>query len=204
MALVDAESLDALTIRRLALDLGVTPMALYWHFRNKDELLDAVAEQVLALVRLPEPDTSGWDEQLRATLTAFADALRPHPAVAGLMVSRALSSRAGLTLTERALGLLRAGGFAPAEAPDICGYLVASVITLVATEPGARRGPDPDAHDAAVRTLRANLLSLPPQEFPNIISMADAITTCEDDAAYYAQGLDLLIAGVRGLRESLP
>ena len=39
LALADADGLDALTIRRLATELGVTPMALYWHFRNKEELL---------------------------------------------------------------------------------------------------------------------------------------------------------------------
>src|SRR5512135_623562 len=46
LALADAEGLDALTIRRLATELGVTPMALYWHFRNKEELLAGLADQV--------------------------------------------------------------------------------------------------------------------------------------------------------------
>ena len=46
LALADAEGLDALTIRRLATELGVTPMALYWHFRNKEELLAALGDQV--------------------------------------------------------------------------------------------------------------------------------------------------------------
>src|SRR5882724_7082554 len=46
LALADSDGLDALTIRRLATDLGVTPMALYWHFRNKEELLAGLADQV--------------------------------------------------------------------------------------------------------------------------------------------------------------
>ena len=46
LALADAGGLDALTIRRLAQELGVTPMALYWHFRSKDDLLDGLAERV--------------------------------------------------------------------------------------------------------------------------------------------------------------
>src|SRR5580704_8764389 len=46
LKLADADGLDALTIRKLAHDLGVTPMALYWHFRSKEDLLEGVAEQV--------------------------------------------------------------------------------------------------------------------------------------------------------------
>ena len=46
MQLADSAGLDALTIRKLAHELGVTPMALYWHFRSKDELLDGLAERV--------------------------------------------------------------------------------------------------------------------------------------------------------------
>ena len=46
LKLADADGLDTLTIRKLAQDLGVTPMALYWHFRSKDDLLEGMAEQV--------------------------------------------------------------------------------------------------------------------------------------------------------------
>ncbi|HMI24138.1 MAG TPA: TetR family transcriptional regulator, partial [Streptosporangiaceae bacterium] len=46
LKLADADGLDALTIRKLAEHLGVTPMALYWHFRSKEDLLEGVAEQV--------------------------------------------------------------------------------------------------------------------------------------------------------------
>ena len=46
LKLADADGLEALTIRKLAQDLGVTPMALYWHFRSKEDLLEGVAEQI--------------------------------------------------------------------------------------------------------------------------------------------------------------
>src|SRR5579862_2663509 len=46
LKLADAAGLDALTIRKLAQDLGVTPMALYWHFRSKEDLLEGMAERV--------------------------------------------------------------------------------------------------------------------------------------------------------------
>jgi AcrR family transcriptional regulator len=48
LAIADAEGLDALTIRRLANELGVTPMALYWHFRSKEALLTGLADRIWA------------------------------------------------------------------------------------------------------------------------------------------------------------
>lgn len=46
LALADAEGLEAVTIRRLAKELGVTPMALYWHFSSKGELLEGMAARI--------------------------------------------------------------------------------------------------------------------------------------------------------------
>ena len=59
IALADAEGLDAVTIRRLAQDHEVTPMALYWHFKDKGELLDGIAERLFADMRLPAPSRYG-------------------------------------------------------------------------------------------------------------------------------------------------
>lgn len=200
LALVDTEGLEALTIRRLAHDLGVTPMALYWHFSNKDELLDALAEHLFSTLRLPTKEATGWAGQLRSTLAAFVAVLRPHPAVAVLTHSRILYSGAGLALAERALGLLHEAGFSAEQAAQVGGYLLAAVVTLVTAEPGAGHGPDPDTRDAAARGRKAALLSLPPRDYPHVVASADALTSCENDEAYYARGLDLLIAGVRGVR----
>ena len=69
LALADAEGLEAVTIRRLAKRLGVTPMALYWHFPSKDELLDGVAASLFEKVDLSLGGASGgWQNQLRALL----------------------------------------------------------------------------------------------------------------------------------------
>jgi TetR/AcrR family transcriptional regulator, tetracycline repressor protein len=203
LALIDAEGLDALTIRRLAVELGVTPMALYWHFSDKDELLDALAEHLFGQVQLSEPEAGPWDRELRVALAAFMTVLRPHPAAAGLARARILSSRAGLALAERVLGLLDEAGFSAEEAAEIAGYLLAAVVTLVTAEPGVGNGgPDPEARDAAVRARQATLLSLPPQQYPHVIASAAPLTFCANDDAYFARGLDLLVAGVRGLGQS--
>ncbi|MDT7619606.1 MAG: TetR/AcrR family transcriptional regulator, tetracycline repressor protein [Pseudonocardiales bacterium] len=205
LALVDAEGLEALTIRRLAVDLGVTPMALYWHFRNKDELLDALVEHLLGTVTLPVlpavPAVGGrdWAEQLHAALTAFAAALRPHPAIAPLIQARVLFSAPGLALAERALGLLREGGFTAEQAAQIGGYLVGAVVTLVVAEPGVSAEPDLELRDSHTRARQAALRSLSPSDYPNVIACAEPLTFCANGDAYFAQGIDLLVAGVRGV-----
>src|ERR1700757_1784677 len=130
IALADAEGLDTVTIRRLAQDHKVTPMALYWHFKDKGELLDGVAERLFADVRLPAPSPKPWPEQLRSILEALLNALRPHPEVAGLVSDRVLSSEAGLTVAERTLALLRHAGLSTERAAQVGGYLLNAAAPL--------------------------------------------------------------------------
>src|SRR5262249_17564173 len=85
VGVADDEGLEAVTIRRLAQQHGVTPTALYWHFKEKDQLLDGMAEQLFADVQLPPEDSASWQHQLRSVLEAFLAALRPHPAVVALL-----------------------------------------------------------------------------------------------------------------------
>jgi len=195
LALADTDGLDALTIRRLADELGVTPMALYWHFSNKDELIDALAAHLFAQVSLPDtPAGADWGTAMRELQVAFVAALRPHPAVAPLARDRVLASRAGLVLAERSLGLLCQAGFSAEQAAELGGYLLGAVVTLVTAEPG-RAGPD----DAAVRARLAALRTLSPREFPNLVDAAEPLSYCANDDAYYARGVELLIEGLRGL-----
>src|ERR1700723_244596 len=65
LKLADADGLDTLTIRKLAQDLGVTPMALYWHFRSKDDLLEGVAEHVWGEIEVNVDAAVPWWGQLQ-------------------------------------------------------------------------------------------------------------------------------------------
>ncbi|WP_184189326.1 TetR/AcrR family transcriptional regulator [Micromonospora parathelypteridis] len=201
MRIADAEGLTAITIRRLAQEHGVTPMALYRHFRDKDDLLDALAARLLADIRLPAPTTAPWDEQIRAVLAACLAVLRPHPAVAGLVPARILLSEPGLTLVERTLALLDEAGFAPDQATEIGSQALCSLVTLVATEPGAAtENTDPDTRDDVIRAKRAALRALAPQRYPHILAAADALTLCADRDNYYDLGIEFAVAGIRGIR----
>src|SRR3978361_2253941 len=64
LALADADGLEAVTIRRLATELGVTPMALYWHFRTKEDLLEGLGDRVLDAVEVPEA-SGDWAADIR-------------------------------------------------------------------------------------------------------------------------------------------
>src|ERR1700710_2347364 len=109
LALADAEGIEAVTIRRLATDLGVTPMALYWHFRTKEDLLAGLAGRVLDDVEVPVR-TGDWTADIRATLIALVTAMRPHPQVAHLVADNVMAHPKGLDLTEAALSILGDAG----------------------------------------------------------------------------------------------
>jgi TetR/AcrR family transcriptional regulator, tetracycline repressor protein len=202
VALADAEGLEAVTVRRLAQEHGVTPMAMYWHFNDKEALLDGIAEYLIATIRLPEPTDQPWDVQLREILEAFLAAIRPHPQVAGLALKRILSSQPGLALAERALGLLRVAGFPPELAASVGSFLLCAVITLVTNEPGGHpAADDAEARDEMIRHKRAALEALSPARYPNVLAAAPALAgRCADEDGYFGVNLDLLVQGVRGVR----
>ena len=87
MDLADREGLDAVTIRRLASELGVTPMALYWHFEDKQALLDALSDQLWFDARdraraiVIDDGDDEW-AQLRVMISVMIEVFREHPALA--------------------------------------------------------------------------------------------------------------------------
>src|SRR6476660_7162883 len=109
LALADAEGLEAVTIRRLATELGVTPMALYWHFRTKEDLLAGLADRVLDAVVVP-PRSGDWAVDIRAAMMALVTAMRPHPQIAELVPTQGMRHPTGLAVTEMALETLEDAG----------------------------------------------------------------------------------------------
>lgn len=207
LALADGEGLDAVTIRRVAAERGVTHMALYWHYRSKEELLDAIAENLLAQVVLP-PRADGpdepWDRRLLSTLSALLDVLRPHPAAARLAPARILSCDAGLKLTDHVLGILREAGFPDQQSAVIATQLLVSIIALVTGHPGPSQTADPERYATAVRTRTAALTALDPTRFPHVTDMATPLATCTDDDTYYTTGLELLTTGLKTMATQPP
>lgn len=110
LALVDDADLNALSMRRLAARLGVTPMALYNHVSGRRDLLDGIADLV-ARDMAPRPAPADWHEQVRAWATAMRRAYLAHPhAVPAVQTTRA-TTPALMAPVEAVVAALEAAGF---------------------------------------------------------------------------------------------
>jgi TetR/AcrR family transcriptional regulator, tetracycline repressor protein len=199
MTLADVEGLDAVTIRRLGQEFGVTPMALYWHVKNKDELLDAMGDALYADLHVPAADDAPWPERLRAVLEQLVAALRRHPGSLSLAYRRVLTSPAGLAVTEYALALLVEAGFDIRQAAELATSALQTAIMLVSSEPGAEQGVPEAEVGAHLDAKRAALTQLPIERYPNIRAAAEFMLHCDDSDEYYASGIALYIEGVRAM-----
>src|SRR5689334_21022630 len=134
LALADAGGLDALTIRRLAQDLGVTPMALYWHFRSKEELTAALAERVWSEISADTDPGQPWAQQLRGLLESLIAVLRAHPCASQLLAGSEKQSPAAMAVTEVALEVLHQGGFDAKHASAVARNALWTGLMLVMSE----------------------------------------------------------------------
>jgi TetR/AcrR family transcriptional regulator, tetracycline repressor protein len=200
LKLADTDGPEALTIRRLADQLGVTPMAIYWHFKNKEQLLTAAADHVMGEVR---PDLSrggSWDRQLRTMVEALVRVLRAHPSAPALLRSADKTLvESFVRATDAALTLLREAGFPLEEGYQVAGYLLHHAIGLVEMEPGRIPGMSPEEATECIRQHRLALQALPPGRFPALVEYASAHAGPPDLEAYYAFGIDLMMAGVEAV-----
>jgi AcrR family transcriptional regulator len=204
LALADAEGLDALTIRRLATELGVTPMALYWHFRSKEALLAGLADRVWAEIDTDVDPAAEWPQQLRGMLESLVRVLRAHPSASDLLLrGEKFSSDAALRAIETALGVLRRGGFEPARATEVASGALWTGIMLVMSAPLTLAGPAlTDAERAEMlRQSQVRLALLPPEQYPRLVEAAVPMTawSAEDEEFHYRFGIDLFIAGVQAM-----
>jgi TetR/AcrR family tetracycline transcriptional repressor len=199
LAIADSEGLETVTIRRLAKELGVTPMALYWHFRNKDELLAGVAARIFEEIDLSVDASATWQEQLRALLGSMVGVLRAHPSTAILLSTRTVSSEGGLRATEVALDILRRGGFSPTEATQIARHALSTVVNLVSGEPRVVVREESGKLIDTRRRARLFLESLPPERYPRLVEAATPLSEGVYPDVYFAFGLDLLLAGIEAM-----
>jgi AcrR family transcriptional regulator len=198
LSVMDDEGPDAVTIRRIAHDLGVTPMALYWHVANKDELLAAMGDALIADV-VPPAGTGAWHARLRAVVETLIASLAPHPAAAELVLPRILVAEPGLRLTEFTLALLEDAGFDRRQAADLARMGLQTAMMLVTQQPGPGSHAPPEERDEILAAKRAHVANLPEDQYPHVRAAAVPLTDCDDEPAYYAFGVDLYIEGAQAL-----
>jgi AcrR family transcriptional regulator len=189
--ILDAEGVDALTVRRLARALDTGPATLYWHIRSKDELGEQVYDRLMAEIDLPEPDPSRWQEQLKDIGRQSYRVMLRHNDAVRLSLGRVPVGPNMLRIMEWSLALLRGAGLpdrAAAYFGDMMGRFIDASVLEVTMSPG---GEDSDAH-AAVHQYFANL---PADRFPNMTAIAGSMFMGDDDDRFEF-GLDLLIKGL--------
>ncbi|MCB1002160.1 MAG: TetR/AcrR family transcriptional regulator C-terminal domain-containing protein [Acidimicrobiales bacterium] len=170
LAIVDAEGLDALSMRRLGRELGVEAMSLYHHVRDKDDVVNAL--NVLVLSRI-DTDTSGlaWPEALVVFAERLYAAYLPRPSLARALSWTVPTSRELLTTMERVLARLAESGLPPGVRVNAFRGVIASTVgfVLVHTDPA------PTSESVAWRGWDA--VGLSPADTPHLVELAPALET---------------------------
>ena len=188
MRIIDADGLDGLSMRRLAADLGVNPMAAYHYVPNKAALYDLVLEAVMGAV-----DTSGVDagapavEQMKQAARAYREAILRHPRAIPVLAARSLRTAAALRPIEPFLGILFSAGLTPDEAlaavDSVAQYILGGVMGyyhhIVDAEAGEQR----------------EFEALDPAEFPNMTRVL-AEGRYVGFEAEFEFGLDAIVRGL--------
>jgi AcrR family transcriptional regulator len=146
--LADDEGVAAVSMRRVASELGVEAMTLYHHVAGKDALLDGMVEEVLRSARSPQP-SDDWQAVLREYARTLREALLTHPALISLVATRPALTTRNQDLVEAVLTALCSHGFEPKAALDVlhslAGFVVGHVVLDTAT-------PDTDGSDVDAST----------------------------------------------------
>jgi AcrR family transcriptional regulator len=180
-ALVDAEGLEAVSVRRLATELGVRGPSLYHHFATKAEILDAVADAVVAQVDVSAFDTHDWREALKLWAHSYHAVLSAHPNVVPVIAHGPGRRPAALAMANIVYGALVAAGWPEARATHI-GALMRYLVTGAALGSFARGfEEDPQLYERYPHLGRAHLLV--------------EHDRCVDEGAFDL-GLDMLIGGL--------
>ncbi len=147
LAMLDAVGVDGLSMRALADRLGVKAASLYWHLRDKDQLLELVAESVLDRVAVPAPG-SAWRPQVVAVCAELSRYLKQHRGAATVVLgSPAVVQRS--RLTRDLARLLSAAGLADAEGAAAT-LVIESAVSAFTEQPAAGRGPGGQAMTLAI------------------------------------------------------
>ncbi|HEX5901659.1 MAG TPA: TetR/AcrR family transcriptional regulator [Actinomycetota bacterium] len=190
---MDAEGLDAVTMRRIGRELGVEAMSLYNHVEDKDDILEGVTERAMNEFEFP-PSSGEWTEDAFAMSREWRRLLRLHPSVCQLLAERhkPMDGLAAFRAMDAALGVLREAGLSDREAAQAFNALGSYILGFVMMEQGLMLGADEDhakQHEQMVDTLQGAGL-------PNVVACFPYFADCSTDEQFDF-GLDLMIRGIR-------
>jgi AcrR family transcriptional regulator len=199
--MIERQGVEAVSMRRIATELGCGVMSLYNHVPSKSALLDDVAERVMSGIDFTAAPGTDWQDQVRAQARAFRAIGRRYPRCTMVVVSRPTTSVTGLRPIENALATLREAGFGGPEAVLIMrsfvGFILGSLLREVGISPALG---DAQAGDPAQVMPRR---TLDPADFPQVTSLTAELTHHDADADFEF-GLDLLVHAIAALLPATP
>ena len=206
-----AEGLEAVSLRRIAQELGVTPMALYRHVHDKQDLINAMTVVVLdgidATVGI-RPDMT-WTERLRLYIDNYKEQIDARPLALPLSIAyNAEGPPSFWKVLEDLLGILLEAGFGRREAVVLIrmvSNLLAGYLLLLQQGTPASDAMPADAHqmDLLRRRFALAQLSLPRDEFPNLVESAEvtAEVWMTDPNYWWENTVDLITFGLERMLE---
>ena len=202
VGLADHGGLDSISMRKIAEELDVVPMALYRHIANKDELLDAMVDVVVAEIDPVETDVD-WKSAMRRRILSARGMLQRHPWAARVIESRTDPTPAVIGYVDGMIGLFLDGGFS-IELTHHALHAMGSRI-LGFTQELFDDTPDVDPE------VEAAMWEAVSQAYPNIGRMIAIVTHDDssrvgdrgcDDQFEFEFALDLMLDGLERLRDN--
>lgn len=194
--LLDEVGFDGLTMRRLADRLDVKAASLYWHVRNKEELLGLLADEICAGVGEPDP-SSHWRAQLEMLARENRRVLLAHRDAARLLSGVSLMGANRLRLAEITLRALLGAGFSEKESAyasilltDYATGFVKEEVTIMNT--ARSRGV---SSEEALAEVRDQFETLRAEEFPSVVRLAASLTDVDVEERFEF-GLNVLLDGL--------
>lgn len=199
--LADAGGIEAISLRRLASVLGVTPMAIYRHVRNKDHLLDLMADRLLQEVELPPADSDAWAEDLRRVGHDFLAVVEAHPA-APFLLARPFTSPSADRVADAMLAVLHRAGFDRDVAVRLLQVLTGMILGPAIHRATYRAAWRADASDGSPEKSRAN--HPPAEDTPHLAAAADQLVDWTSGAEADRITVELWVGGVEALASRRP
>jgi len=189
LALVDAEGVDGLSMRKLAQRVGVAPMSLYTYFPDREAVLEAAAQLLLGEIEVPDPELD-WRETVRRIMRSVRAVGLRHPRAAPLMNRFPPRTPDALAFVEAAFRSFRRAGIDDESTARCYRALAVYSMGTLDVELGGYFGVHP-----AARTAEGSLdVPTLDRHLPNVAAIGPALAD-QDDAAEFEYGLELLLAG---------
>lgn len=173
LRLIEAPGGNALTVRRLGVELGADPSAIYRYFRDMDALLIAIADRLISETLANFRPASDWRESLREMGRGVHDSMLRHPRLAQLRAIRFTAGPNELRADDIGIGLLLSAGFAPADAVRHFRDFIDAVLALAAMD-AIELGPGQEETD--IQALAQVYSSFSEEDYPNLARVRDHLT----------------------------